>query len=87
MTMHAVRCKKTGISLGMKLDGGTCMCPSADECREYPNAVLTMNRGKAEKFVREIMTRLKPWETPDEQMVKFGVELILYYEKPFQVER
>ena len=38
MTMHAVRCKKTGEALGMKLDGGSCACPSADECREHPRA-------------------------------------------------
>lgn len=40
-----------------------------------------MTQAEAEQFVRETMTRLRPWETPDEQMVKFGVELILYYEK------
>lgn len=48
---------------------------------------------EAEKFVRERMTRLKPWETPDEREIKFGVELILYYEinqdahtEPFKTE-
>lgn len=31
-TVHAVRCKRTGEMIGMKLDGGTCVCPSANEC-------------------------------------------------------
>lgn len=33
MTVHAIRCKLTGEALAMKLDGGTCACPSASECR------------------------------------------------------
>jgi hypothetical protein len=50
-------------------------------------------RAEAEEFVRERLKRLKPWETPDEREVKFGVELILHYEinrdahtEPFKAE-
>lgn len=31
-TVHAIRCKKTGMAIATKLDGGTCVCPSAAEC-------------------------------------------------------
>jgi hypothetical protein len=29
---NAIRCKRTGQGIAMKLDGGWCMCPSVDEC-------------------------------------------------------
>lgn len=34
-----------------------------------------------------MMARDKPWETPDERMVEFGVELILSYEKWPSIEQ
>src|SRR5712675_2743841 len=37
MTSHAVSCKKTGEPLAMKIDGGLCACPSADQCRMHPD--------------------------------------------------
>lgn len=41
MTIHARRRKRTGEALANKLDGGACLCPSADECRVHPQPGTT----------------------------------------------
>jgi hypothetical protein len=53
--MHAVRCKKTCEPLAMKLDGGWCVCPSADECREHPQDNIAANVPEA--YLRNIANR------------------------------
>lgn len=40
-----------------------------------------MTQEEAEKFVRKVMVQREPWESPDEQQVKWGAELILLYEQ------
>jgi hypothetical protein len=32
MSLHTIRCKRYGIELAIKTDGGFCMCPTS-ECR------------------------------------------------------
>jgi hypothetical protein len=32
-SIHSIICKRTGEAIAAKLDGGTCACPSAAECR------------------------------------------------------
>lgn len=47
MTIHAIRCKKTGEEIAIFLDGRSCACPSADECvmrpapRPLPKKMIT----------------------------------------------
>ena len=35
MTENVIRCRKTGVVLGLKMDGGYCVCnyPADEECR------------------------------------------------------
>lgn len=39
-----------------------------------------MTQKEAEQFVHEVMVRLRPWEIPDADKIKWGAELILFYE-------
>jgi hypothetical protein len=59
MTIHAVRCKRTGEIIAIQLDGGMCVCRSENECRliteveTYKDAVRGAVRGLAARILGE----------------------------------
>jgi hypothetical protein len=44
---HAIKCKLNGRGLAMKLGGGWCVCPSANECRMRGEWEREEQRGEA----------------------------------------
>ena len=43
-----------------------------------------MTREQTEQFVRDLMLRREPWAPPDEEQVRWGAELLLWYEQVLQ---
>lgn len=74
MTTHAVTCKRTGEPLAIKLDGGTCVCPSIDKCQ-----IMKERNMSAVDEIRDLVASgdMKLSEYRDHYKAKFGRDTTL----------